>query len=560
MTTKYEYDVAIIGSGIGGLTAACILSKCGLKVAVVEKEPHAGGYLAGYQRRGYRFDTAIHWLNQCDENGFVTKIFRLIGDDYPVCKSYKNIQRYRGDTTNLLLTHNPDELKNELSRLYPGNEAGLEKFFKDSKKIGRSLAAFKKIFRADETLTTGKLISQKLKLLKFALPFIPFIKYDGPKFKKGLNKYFKDERMHQVFSAETDILSCMVPLGWAYYGDYQYPPEGGGQVIPEWMTHYLKKQGCDLFFNAPVKEILVENNTATGLIIDQKGTEKKLGAKHVIAACDLHTVYKKLLPQGVITESKLKRLNEAEMYASSFTVSIALNCPTDQLGFKGEMVKLFREGISKELHNSGDPDYTALTILAPSVNDKALAPEGCGTLVIFMPAYMNQHNNWQTGGDYERGDAYKALKNAIAEKLIERVEQIIAPGLKEHIVFYEAATPVTHWRYTGNKMGTMMGTKPCKKNMQTKVAGYKTPVKNLFIGGQWAELGGGVPIAAKAGTNAALLVLKQQNREAFNELISYFEDKKDITAINSQTIFKSYSNCWKRNKTAAEKYFQKGMA
>ena len=38
----------------------------------------------------------------------------------------------------------------------------------------------------------------------------------------------------------------MVPIGWAYYSDYQYPPEGGGQVIPEWMIHYLKKQGCDM--------------------------------------------------------------------------------------------------------------------------------------------------------------------------------------------------------------------------------------------------------------------------------------------------------------------------
>lgn len=556
MYPEYDYDVAIIGSGIGGLTAACLLQKCGLKVAVVEKEPRGGGYLSGYERKGYRFDTAIHWLNQCSENGLVTKIFKLIGSDYPSCKTYKNIQRYKGQTTDFLLTNNPDQLKSELIAAFPADEEGIKKFFQSSKKIGRALNNFKKFFRTGETMTLAEKAGQGMQMLQFALPFIPFISYTDKKMRKGLSRYFKDERLHQLFSAETDLLSCMVPIGWAYYQDYQYPPEGGGQVIPEWMMHYLRQQGCNLFFNAAVKKIIVSNKTAAGVLINQKGEEKILHARYVIAACDLDQVYKKLLPDGLIPAKTLAKLDAAEMYASSLTVSIALDCPTEQLGFGEEMVHLFKEDIAKDLHNSGDPEHSALTILAPTVCDKTLAPDGCGTLVIFMPAYMNQYENWQTGPKFERGNEYTELKNNIAEKLISRIEQALAPQLRRHIVFYEVATPVTHWRYTANKNGTMMGTKPGKKNMQSKVAGYTTPVKNLFIGGQWAELGGGVPIAAKAGTNAALLVLKKENRIAFKELVDYFDGRKNAALVNSSGLFKPYNNSWKRRKTTAEKYFR----
>src|ERR1700712_3231461 len=80
---KPRYDVVIIGSGIGGLTAGALLSKAGLTVCVLEKEPHPGGYLAGFRRKDFRFDTAIHWLNQYSEEGMVSRLFYALGNDFP---------------------------------------------------------------------------------------------------------------------------------------------------------------------------------------------------------------------------------------------------------------------------------------------------------------------------------------------------------------------------------------------------------------------------------------------------------------------------------------------
>ena len=80
---KDYYDVIVIGAGVGGLTAAALLSKAGLSVCVLEKEPHVGGYLAGFKRKHFIFDTAIHWLNQYGPDGIVDKLFSVIGADHP---------------------------------------------------------------------------------------------------------------------------------------------------------------------------------------------------------------------------------------------------------------------------------------------------------------------------------------------------------------------------------------------------------------------------------------------------------------------------------------------
>ena len=111
---KSNYDVAIIGAGVGGLTAAALLSKFGLSVCVVEKEPHVGGYLAGFRRRGFKFDTAIHWLNQCGPGGLVHRLFEVLGKNHPVAVPQTRIRRYVGNGFDFLLTNNPDEMKDKL--------------------------------------------------------------------------------------------------------------------------------------------------------------------------------------------------------------------------------------------------------------------------------------------------------------------------------------------------------------------------------------------------------------------------------------------------------------
>ena len=137
---------------------------------------------------------------------------------------------------------------------------------------------------------------------------------------------------------------------------------------------------------------------------------------------------------------------------------------------------------------------------------------------MYAAARLEDGDRWKTGPGLERGAAYRAYKQEYADALIDRVERSLSPGLRDHIESYEVATPVTHHRYTGNRGGSIMAAKATGKNIRRRVAHYKTPVKNLYLGGHWAEYGGGVPLAVRAGVNSALLILRDEKPAAFEQV------------------------------------------
>ena len=555
---KPVYDVVIIGSGVGGLTAGALLSKAGMSVCVLEKEPHPGGYLAGFRRKDFRFDTAIHWLNQYNEQGMITRLFAALGNDFPRALQQDRIRRYIGDDHEYVLTSNPDDLKNQWLQEFPEDAAGIERFFAAAKGIGWAFANFGHIFRSEETMGFWEKMGNKRNLLRFAMKFIPHLRYSGDKgMQKGLAKYFTNEKLKKVFSSDTEILSCLVPVGWAYYGDYQSPPHGGGQVIPEWLEHMIEYYKQDIHYRCTVKQVITHDNKAGGVVCTRNGKEFNIQSKYVIAACDAPLLFNKLLPKGLVPQKTLNNLDKAELYSSSVTVSIGLDCPVEELGFNEEMIHISSARVARKDHTCGDPDISEIVILAPSYRDKSLAPAGNGTLVLFMPAFMNFEENWRTEkdehGNLVRGEAYKQLKEETARRIIDRVAKRLAPNLRDHILFYDVATPVTHWRYTGNTDGSMMGAKPGRANMMNKVAGYRTPVKNLLLGGHWAELGGGVPIAAKAGANAALLILKKEKKKAFTALADYMDGKITAAQLAATGALQPYNGHWHQKPTPAQK-------
>ncbi len=551
------YDVIVIGAGIGGLTAAALLSKAGLSVCVLEKEPHVGGYLAGFRRKHFIFDTAIHWLNQYGPGGILDKLFKAIGSDHPKAIEQNRIRRYKGENFDYLLTNKPDEMRDQLIRDFPEEKKGIERMFLKARQIGQSFKNYNRIFRSEETMSFFQKLKNKIRLLEFAIPFIPYLSYSGEKgLKKGLNRFIKNPRLQKIFSGEQEILGCLIPIGWSYFHDFQSPPKGGSQVIPQWLEYVVNFYQNPVGLHCKVNEIFVEKGRCTGLSFEQRGKLHRLNSKYIIAACDIETLYEKMLPANAVPAALKKKLKKADLYSSSITVSLALDCTAESLGFNEELIHLVDENQPFNDQSGGDPSRSEISIIAPSMRDKSLAPENQGTLTLYMPACMEYKNEWETQldiyGKRIRGEAYQHLKKEVAEILIGRVEEKLAPGLRAHILFYEVATPVTHWRYTGNKNGTMMGARPGRKNMKNKISHYRTPVKNLILGGHWAELGGGVPIAAKAGANASLLILQKENRSAFKSLAGYMNNTVSLESLNENACFSPYNNSWLRPRTPAE--------
>ena len=544
-----QYDLAIIGAGISGLTAAAIAGKFGLKCCILEKEPKAGGYLAGFSKEGFHFDTAIHWLNQCNKNEMAGRIFSLIGSDSPKIKIMNKIHRFKGETYDYLLTNDPDELKEKLITDFTHEKNGIEKFFKAAKKIGAGSLKYASLFRTDESMSGFEKVFFKLKLLKFVLPLVKYVFYSGEKgVPKGLNNFFKDKNLHKIYSSEKDLLSCLFPIAWAYNNGYQIPEKGGARVFIQWLTHVNKQLKNDLILNAEVKNLELDSKTCESIVYQKKGKEYKIKSKYVISTNDVETLYTKMLPENTVSQRFKDKLNNAVLYSSAFTVSVALDCPAEDLGFNQELINICQEGIKRDDHDSGDPSISDISVLAPSARDKSLTPEGKGLISLLIPAYIDYKNYWQTekdeNGNYVRGEKYKKLKTEVAETLIKRVEKRLSVDIKNHTLFYDISTPITYLRYTGNKNGSMMGARPGKANMQAGIAHHQTSVKNLILAGHWSDLGGGVPISVKAAINSILLVLKKENKESFKLLAKYMDGKINSVELNSSSLVKDYDNSW----------------
>lgn len=74
-----EKSVIIIGGGLGGLTAACLLCKEGYRVTVLEKHCTAGGGLHTFRRGGMSYETGIHYISGFQPGGVLRKFYTYLG-------------------------------------------------------------------------------------------------------------------------------------------------------------------------------------------------------------------------------------------------------------------------------------------------------------------------------------------------------------------------------------------------------------------------------------------------------------------------------------------------
>lgn len=505
-------DVTVIGGGVGGLTAAAVLARAGLHVRLFETEKTLGGYLAGFRRDGFYFDSSIQWLNQFGPGGFAARIFDHIGDGWPQCRPLHAIRRYKGDTFDYLLTRNPYDFRDAMLRDFPWEADGIRRLFADGRKLGERLPVLNDRMRSPDTMSLTEKCELGMKMLRWALPVRRFF---SQQFDASLARYFRHPDILKVFHSDESLMSILVPISWAFSGDFQAPPAGGGMTLINWLAGQIANRGVQVSTGRKVREVLLERGRAAGVVLE---TGERVTSRYVVAACDVETLYEKMLPEGSIPVSFLKRLKTADLYYSIFSVFLGLDCAPDAFGFNEAVANFTDDRFPRQLQSCGDPRTTSLAVIAPSLRDPSVAPEGKGTLTIHCQAWLNYGDFWKTGPGLVRGDAYRRFKDAYAKILLTRLERMAGCDIRSHMVARSIATPVTYWRYTRNRDGSVMGAKPTSKNIRSGIAHYRTPVPRLFLGGHWAEIGGGVAVAMKAAVNTSLLILKDCKYREFEIL------------------------------------------
>ena len=342
-----EYDLVIVGASFAGAACAIAAAQYGLRVCVLEMADYPGGYLAGFRRKEFVFDTAIHWLNQCGPNGAVRRVLNIVGPAAPETPALREIRRYRGQSFDYLLTDQPDALRDRLAADHPDQALELHRFFAAAQKLGVAFEQFADHMRIPETMSILEKTGHGIGMASFGLQH--FLKYLRWSTEEGFDGLFKAPVLSRMFCSEERIVSCITPVGWAYTGDYQGAPQGGSQALPKFLVRAIRAWGGQVVSRARVDRIHVENGAACGVTVTTGKRAPKqhvIRAKYVLAACDAETVYEHMLPPKAIDPKLIAKLRAADIGDSHVTVFLGLDRPAEELGFGKELTMLTRDDVS----------------------------------------------------------------------------------------------------------------------------------------------------------------------------------------------------------------------
>jgi phytoene desaturase len=471
-----EYDVAVIGAGIGGLTCAAYLAKKGKSVKVFEQHHTPGGCCTSFSRKGFKFDAGVLHLTGGKESGAFQRVLSAleIEDEF---KFKEQFQRFIFPGLTLDSSRDVEDLPGKLKELLPRESNGITDLF--------------------DIITS---IYEDIKKLPNLSPVLT--EYKARSFQELVDEHIKDTKLKALVNANWHL---WYPP-WNYSAiDYAalliteqtrgyFYPLGGIQTVPDTLVRTLKSYGGEIEYKTFVDRITLENGKATG-IETRKG--KQVRAAQIVSNIAARATFLNLVGEENLPQDFVKTLNRLEISLSSFYVYLGVDIDPRTTGVDAPETVVYETYDNTQEWNrllKGELAIPCFGIAIPTLVDPSLAPTGKHVVIIMTMAPY-----------YLAGKSWREEKERFARKLIARAEKLI-PGLSQHIVVQDAATPLTYERYTLNTMGAAMGW-AFSPQMFMKRLEQKTPIPNLYLAGHWTMPGGGVPAVALSGLRAARMIL-----------------------------------------------------
>ncbi|HNG22206.1 MAG TPA: NAD(P)-binding protein, partial [Candidatus Obscuribacter sp.] len=138
---SFDYDAIIIGSGMGGLATASLLTQLkGFKVLVLEKHFKVGGFTHTFSRHGYKFDVGVHYVGEMQPGSRSRQLFDLVSggavDWAPLPDIY---DKFVYPDFTVCASSNRAVYINELVNRFPHERSAIHKYFKDIDAVNLSI-------------------------------------------------------------------------------------------------------------------------------------------------------------------------------------------------------------------------------------------------------------------------------------------------------------------------------------------------------------------------------------------------------------------------------------
>jgi len=284
-----------------------------------------------------------------------------------------------------------------------------------------------------------------------------------------------------------------------------YPKGGMGRITEAMGTAFLKAGG-ELHLLTEVDQILMKNGRVKGAVTkDGKIFESPL----IISNINPNLLVKMFPPDS--QPILLRRTRGLEYSLSCFILYIATELDLRGMGLPYFTYLRFLHDLEEEhrmLRRDDVPKNPTLIVSIPTLLDPSLAPPGQHLLKVLITVPHGYREAWG-GGNAEK---YHHLKEEFSQKMIELLELKLIPHLQRHLLFYEAATPLTLERYTGNERGAMYGLASIPQQMGPWRPPHRTPIPGLFQVGHYTRPSHGIVGASLSGLFCARSILQQLHR------------------------------------------------
>jgi phytoene dehydrogenase-like protein len=506
---------------MGGLTTAAYLATNGLRTLVLEKHYVAGGNAHVFRRKQkFEFDVGIHYLGDCEPGGLIPSILKGVGLEGKI--EFLEMDPDGFDTLifpglTFKVPKGWDQYRERLVAAFPDDETGLHRCLDVMQGV---VAEFRKLNLPPKPEDVPRLMAEAPNFMRWGM--------------RSLGELFDDchlgQKARAVLAAEHGTYAAPpsrapVMLHAALIDHYlrgAYYPKGGGQVFPAHLVDVIRSNGGEVRTRASVKGIVVEDDRARGVEMDDG---EEIRAPVIVSNADLKRTFLDLVGEEHIRPETASQVKKYRMSLPLMCVYLGLDM---DLRDKIPNTNYFHfstfdhETPYEEMYAGKLPSHLMLYITAGSVKDpetEALAPKGYTSLEI-MTLVPPDYALWgikdgpAAGEKYHRNETYQTMKREITDALIDGAEQVI-PGLKEHIVWKEAATPISQEHFTFSTGGTSYGLEIATDQFGPSRPPPKTEIDGLYLAGASTVFAHGIAGVMRGGVGCASEIL---GRNLFSEL------------------------------------------